>query len=47
MKASAVLTLIPSELTLAELRTLSEGGHAVELDDACWPRVEAAGRSTH
>ncbi len=44
MNAAAVMTLVPSQLTLAELRTLSAGGQAVALDEACWPKVDAAAR---
>jgi histidine ammonia-lyase len=42
MNTGSVLTLVPSQLTLAQLRTLSAGGQAAALDDACWPKVDAA-----
>jgi histidine ammonia-lyase len=44
MSAGRVITLIPTQLTLAQLRALSAGGQTVGLDEACWPRVEAAAR---
>ena len=34
--------LVPEQLTLDQLRRLSAGGQRVALDDACWPKVEAA-----
>jgi histidine ammonia-lyase len=37
-----VIRLMPDRLTLDQLRQLSAGGQGVALDDACWPKVEAA-----
>jgi histidine ammonia-lyase len=42
MNPGPLITVIPAQLTLEQLRRLSAGGQRVALDDACWPRVEAA-----
>ena len=44
MSADLSLTLVPADLTLTQLRALSAGRQGVALDEACWPKVEAAAR---
>jgi histidine ammonia-lyase len=39
------LTLVPGQITPEQLRAVAAGGNQVSLDEACWPRVEAARRA--
>ncbi len=42
MTSGITTVLKPGELRANELRALAEGGQEVQLDDGCWPAVEAA-----
>jgi histidine ammonia-lyase len=41
---SESIYLTPGRLTLEQLREVMKGGRAVKLDEACWPKVDAAAR---
>jgi histidine ammonia-lyase len=44
MSQDATITLTPGALTLDQLHHLMARPHRLELDPACWPKVEAAAR---
>ena len=44
MTSNGVTVLTAGQLTTGQLRAVSLGGARIRLDNACWPRVEAAAR---